>query len=86
MTKSVRSLLFVLVLLSFVLAACGPAATEAPTAAPTEAMTEAPTEVMTESPTAEAPADPMAEHAGLPVTRGVKLLASLWMRERRFVS
>jgi prolyl 4-hydroxylase len=30
-------------------------------------------------------ADPMAEHAGLPVTRGVKLLASLWMRERRYV-
>jgi prolyl 4-hydroxylase len=30
-------------------------------------------------------ADPMAEHAGLPVLRGVKLLASLWMRERRYV-
>jgi prolyl 4-hydroxylase len=30
-------------------------------------------------------ADPMAEHAGLPVTRGIKLLASLWMRERRYV-
>jgi prolyl 4-hydroxylase len=30
-------------------------------------------------------ADQMAEHAGLPVTRGVKLLASLWMRERPFV-
>jgi prolyl 4-hydroxylase len=30
-------------------------------------------------------ADPMAEHAGLPVTRGVKLLASLWMRERPFM-
>jgi prolyl 4-hydroxylase len=30
-------------------------------------------------------ADAMAEHAGLPVTRGVKLLASLWMREREYV-
>jgi prolyl 4-hydroxylase len=35
--------------------------------------------------TADRRADPMAEHAGLPVTRGVKLLASLWMRERRYV-
>jgi prolyl 4-hydroxylase len=30
-------------------------------------------------------ADPMAEHAGLPVIRGAKLLASLWMRERAYV-
>jgi prolyl 4-hydroxylase len=30
-------------------------------------------------------ADQMAEHAGLPVVRGVKLLASVWMRERTFV-
>ena len=30
-------------------------------------------------------ADPMAEHAGLPVTKGVKLLASLWMRERPYM-
>jgi prolyl 4-hydroxylase len=29
-------------------------------------------------------ADPMAEHAGLPVVRGVKLLASLWMHERPY--
>jgi prolyl 4-hydroxylase len=36
--------------------------------------------------TADRRADPMAEHAGLPVTRGIKLLASLWMRERRFVA
>jgi prolyl 4-hydroxylase len=35
--------------------------------------------------TADRRADPMAEHAGLPIIRGVKLLASLWMRERRFV-
>lgn len=27
--------------------------------------------------------DPMAEHAGLPVTSGVKYLASRWIRERR---
>ncbi len=31
-------------------------------------------------------ADPMAEHAGLPVTKGIKLLASLWMRERPYSS
>jgi len=35
--------------------------------------------------TADRRADPMAEHAGRPVTRGVKLLASLWMRERRYL-
>jgi prolyl 4-hydroxylase len=35
--------------------------------------------------TADRRADPMAEHAGLPVARGVKLLASLWMRERRYL-
>ena len=28
-------------------------------------------------------ADPMSEHAGLPVTRGTKYLASRWIRERR---
>jgi prolyl 4-hydroxylase len=27
--------------------------------------------------------DPMSEHAGLPVTRGEKYLASRWIRERR---
>lgn len=30
-------------------------------------------------------ADPMAEHAGRPVTRGVKLIASRWIRARPFV-
>ena len=29
--------------------------------------------------------DPMSEHAGLPVTRGTKFLASRWMRESRYV-
>jgi len=70
MTKFVRPFMLVLIVMSFVLAACGGGATEtqapAPTeampatAAPTEVMTEAPTEVMTEAPTeaaaTEAPA------------------------------
>ena len=54
MTKTVRSLLLVLVLMSFVLAACGPAETAQPTESPaTEAPTEAPaaTEASTEAPT-----------------------------------
>lgn len=29
-------------------------------------------------------ADPMSEHAGLPVTRGLKYLASCWIHERRY--
>jgi prolyl 4-hydroxylase len=29
--------------------------------------------------------DPMSEHAGLPVTSGIKFLASRWIRERRWV-
>jgi multiple sugar transport system substrate-binding protein len=50
--KRSRILFTVLIITAFVLAACGPQATEAPaTEAPTEVMTEAPTEVMTEAPT-----------------------------------
>ena len=30
--------------------------------------------------------DPMSAHAGLPVTKGVKLLASRWINERPYVS
>jgi prolyl 4-hydroxylase len=29
--------------------------------------------------------DPLSEHAGLPVTRGTKYLASRWIRERRYI-
>ncbi len=59
MTKTVRSVLFVLVILSFVLAACGaPAATEAPaTVEPTTAPAE-PT--ATTAPTVAATVDPLA--------------------------
>jgi phosphate transport system substrate-binding protein len=59
MTKTVRSLMFVFVLASLVLAACGsPAATEAPVAEPTSASAE-PTAVSAE-PTAAPAEDPMA--------------------------
>ena len=59
MTKTVRSLLFVVVALSLVLAACGAPATEAPVA--TEAVVEA-TEAPAE-PTAAPAEDPMAMYA-----------------------
>ena len=59
MTKTVRSLLFVLVVLSLVLAACGAPATEAPVA--TEVIVEA-TEAPAE-PTAAPTEDPMAMYA-----------------------
>ncbi len=59
MTKTVRSLLFVVVALSLVLAACGTPATEAPVA--TEAVVEA-TEAPAE-PTAAPTEDPMAMYA-----------------------
>lgn len=65
MSKIARSFVFVLVALSFVLAACGAPATEAPVA------TEAPTEAMTEAPTAEPTADPMAMYAPDAVTGDV---------------
>lgn len=29
--------------------------------------------------------DPLSEHAGLPVTKGIKYLASRWIRERRWI-
>jgi phosphate transport system substrate-binding protein len=71
MTKFARTILFVLVLMSFVLAACGPAATAEPTDAPA---TEAPaTEVpaATEAPT-EAPAeDPLGMYAPDAVTGNI---------------
>src|SRR5690242_13489120 len=61
-SRTLLKMFSLFVLLSMLLAACGPAATEAPakTEAPTEVMTEAPTEAMTEAPT-EAAADPMAD-------------------------
>lgn len=61
MTKTVRSILFVFVVLSFVLAACGPAATAEPTQPPA---TKAPTEAATEAPTE----DPLAMYAPDAVT------------------
>ena len=64
MTKFVRSFMFVLIAMSFMLAACGgaAAATQAPVVEPTIAPVEpiaAPTDVPTEAP-AE---DPLAMHA-----------------------
>ena len=35
--------------------------------------------------TPEGEADPLAEHAGLPVTRGIKFLATRWIREKRWI-
>jgi phosphate binding protein len=58
MFKTVRSLLFVVVAMSLLLAACGAPATEAPTAAPVVAATEVPAE-----PTAVPTEDPMAMYA-----------------------
>ena len=62
MTKFVRPLLFIFVVLSFVLAACGAPATEAPASAPTEA--PQPTTVPpTNAPEATATTDAMAMYA-----------------------
>lgn len=71
--KRTRIVFTTLVIAAFILAACGPQATEAPaTQAPTEVMTEAPTEVMTEAPTevmTEAPTEaPATEAAEATVT------------------
>ena len=69
MTKFVRSLMFVFIVMSFVLAACAPATTETPTQAPqpTELQatevpaTDAPTEAPAEDPLDPAdPPDPVA--------------------------
>ena len=30
--------------------------------------------------------DPLAEHAGMPVTRGTKYLATRWIREKRWIT
>ncbi|MEP7134100.1 MAG: PstS family phosphate ABC transporter substrate-binding protein [Chloroflexota bacterium] len=58
MTKTVRSLLFVFVVLSFVLAACGTPATEAPTSAP--APTQVPATEVPPTATVVPTMDPMA--------------------------
>ena len=59
--KKLYVVMVALIVASMILAACGPAPTEAPaTQAPTEVMTEAPTEVMTEAPT-EAPTEAATE-------------------------
>ena len=59
--KKLYFVMVALIVASMILAACGPAQTEAPaTEAPTEVMTEAPTEAMTEEPT-EAPTEAMTE-------------------------
>lgn len=62
MTKSVRTFMFVFVVMSFILAACGAQATEAPVVQPTTAPAE-PTTAATEA-AAEAPVeDPMTMYA-----------------------
>ena len=62
MTKSIRTFMFVFVVMSFMLAACGGQATEAPVVEPTAAPAE-PTTAATEAAT-EAPAeDPLAMYA-----------------------
>ena len=70
MTKFVRPLLFVFVILSFVLAACGAPATAAPTAIPEPTNAPEPTAVPAE-PTAEPTVDPMAMYAPDAVTGDV---------------
>jgi phosphate transport system substrate-binding protein len=62
MTKSVRTFMFVFVAISFILAACGAQATEAPVVQPTAAPAE-PTTAATEPPTEAPVEDPMAMYA-----------------------
>src|SRR5688572_7331227 len=63
MTKSVRTFMFVFVVMSFILAACGGQATEAPVVEPTTAPAE-PTMAATEAPATEALVeDPLAMYA-----------------------
>lgn len=63
MTKFVRSLMFVFIVMSFVLAACAPATTETPTQAPQPTELQATEVPATDAPT-EAPAeDPLAMYA-----------------------
>jgi multiple sugar transport system substrate-binding protein len=69
--KRPNILFTVLIIAAFVLAACGPQATQAPaTAVPTEVMTEAPTEVMTEAPTQAATEPPATAEATITPTLG----------------
>jgi len=66
MTKPVRTIMFVFVLMSFILAACGTQATESPVVEPTVAPAEptATTEAPTETAATEAPVeDPLAMYA-----------------------
>ena len=59
MKKSLFTLFSLVLMLTMVLAACGPAATEAPTAAPTEEPTMAPTEEPTMAPTEPPTVEPV---------------------------
>jgi phosphate transport system substrate-binding protein len=68
MSKIVRSFVFVLVALSFVLAACGAPATQAPVATEAHTTEEAMTEAPTEAPTEAVVEDPMAMYAPDAVT------------------
>ena len=67
MTESVRTFMFLFILMSFILAACGAQATEAPVVEPTSAPAEptmAATEAPTETAATEAPVeDPLAMYA-----------------------
>ncbi|MEO5886978.1 MAG: phosphate ABC transporter substrate-binding protein PstS family protein, partial [Anaerolineales bacterium] len=74
MTRSIRTFMFVFVIMSFMLAACGAQATEAPVVQPTaapEEPTTAATEAPTESPTEAPVEDPLAMFAPDAVTGDV---------------